>query len=107
MMYIYATETFEVDRVIDRFANAKKRRLLLLVSRSVGMKLKFDRNIIAIIKLLVFKELPPFESSGYIPGRAYCGLMDWQMKIVCHFYKLNIVISSVSLSVTGVRLTRK
>ena len=66
MMYIYATETIEVNRVIDRFANAKKRRLLLL-SRSVGMKLKFDRNIIAIIKLLVFKELPPFESSGYVP----------------------------------------
>ena len=32
------------------------------------MKLKFDRKIIAIIKLLVFKELPPFESSGYVPG---------------------------------------
>ena len=68
MMYFYATETVEVHRVIDRFANAKKRRLLLLLSRSVGMKLKFDRNIIAIIKLLVFKELPPFESSGYVPG---------------------------------------
>ena len=59
MMYIYAAETIEVDRVIDRFANAKKRRLLLLLSRSVGMKLKFVRNIIAIIKLLVFKEPPP------------------------------------------------
>ena len=58
-MYIYATETVELDRVIDCFANAKKRRLLLLLSRSAGMKLKFDRNIIAIIKLLVFKELPP------------------------------------------------
>ena len=65
MMYFYATETTEVDRVIDRFA--KKRRLLLLLSRSVGMKLKFDRNIIAIIKFLVFKELPPFESSGFVP----------------------------------------
>ena len=30
MMYIYATETNDVDRVIDRFANAKKTRLLLL-----------------------------------------------------------------------------
>ena len=30
MIYIYATETNDVDRVIDRFANAKKRRLLLL-----------------------------------------------------------------------------
>ena len=29
-MYIYATETNDVDRIIDRFANAKKRRLLLL-----------------------------------------------------------------------------
>ena len=67
MMYIYATKTIEVDRVIDGFANAKKRRLLLLLSRPVGMKLKFDRNIITIIKLLVFKELPPFESSGYVP----------------------------------------
>ena len=47
MMYIYATETIDVDRVIDRFANAKKRRLLLLLSRSVEMKLKFDRNILA------------------------------------------------------------
>ena len=71
MMYIYATETFEVDRVIDRFANAKKRRLLLLLSRSVGMKLKFDRNIIAILELLVFKELPPFESSGYFPDNSW------------------------------------
>ena len=64
-MYIYATDTIEVDRVIDHFV--KKRRLLLLLSRSVGMKLKFDRNIIAIIKLLVFKELPPFECSDYVP----------------------------------------
>ena len=30
MMYIYATETIYVDRVIERFANMKNRRLLLL-----------------------------------------------------------------------------
>ena len=30
MIYIYATDTNDVDRVIDGFANAKKRRLFLL-----------------------------------------------------------------------------
>ena len=87
-MYIYATETIEVDRVIDHFA--KKRRLLLLLSRSVGMKLKFDRNIIAIIKLLVFKELPPFESSGYAPGyrkfaRLYEGLYSSAFSVLLSY----------------------
>ena len=30
MMYIYGDEEIDIDRIIERFASAKKRRLLLL-----------------------------------------------------------------------------
>ena len=66
-MYIYATETFEVNRVIDRFANAKKSRLLLLLSRSVH----------SYHKIISIQRAPPFESSGYVPAPKSC-ISCWQ-----------------------------
>ena len=69
VMHIYATETFEVNRVIDRFANAKKRRLLLLLSRSVHSYHK----IISIQRA----PPPPFESSGYVTAPKSC-ISCWQ-----------------------------